>query len=64
MASAIAGFAATKAYKLLAANRSVLIPLDDISNTRVLTDTQIKKEFCKTPRRRKTNLERIQDRNS
>jgi len=64
MASAIAGFAAKKAYGILAKDRNVLIPLDDISNTRVLTDTQIKKEFCKTPKRRKTNLERIQERNS
>ena len=63
MASAIAGVLANKAYKLIAKDRNIVIPLDDISNTRIMTDTQIKKEYCPPPKQtRKTNLERIQER--
>jgi hypothetical protein len=66
MATAIAGVLANKAYNILAKNRNVIIPLDDISNTRVMTDTQIKKEFCPqtmpTGKKRKTNLEKVLER--
>jgi len=66
MASAIAGIVANKAYKLLAKNRNVVIPLDDITNTKVMTDAEIKKEYCPPTKsmikKRKSNLERVLER--
>jgi hypothetical protein len=46
MASFIAGQAASGAYRLFAKDRNVLIPLDDIKKTSLITDEQLKKQFC------------------
>lgn len=63
MASAIAGGLALKAYKFFAKDRNVVIPLDNVRDTRVMTDSQIKKEFCPKPKpKRKSNLQRAVDR--
>jgi len=41
MASFIASTIAKKAYEIAAHDRNVLIPLDDIKNTAVLSDKQV-----------------------
>jgi hypothetical protein len=46
MASFIAGQAASGAYRLFSKDRNVLIPLDDIKKTSLITDEQLKKQFC------------------
>jgi hypothetical protein len=65
MATAIAGglalkSLASKAYGLFAKDRNVVIPLDNVSETKIMTDSQIKKEFC--PPKRKSNLQRATSR--
>lgn len=47
MASFIASTVAKGAFNLVAKDRNVLIPLDNISKTKVLTDEQLKEQFCK-----------------
>ena len=60
MATAIAGGLALKAYKFFAKDRNIIIPLDNVSDTKIMTEGQIKKEFC--PPKRKSNLQRATDR--
>jgi hypothetical protein len=64
MASAIAGGLALKAYKFFAKDRNIIIPLDNVSDTKIMTDSQIKKEYCPPKKSRKSNLQRATDRMS
>lgn len=71
MATAIAGAIANQAFKVVAKDRNILIPLDNVSNTGVYTNTQLKRKFCDTPkkqgritkRKQQNNLDRILERN-
>jgi len=66
MASFLAGSIAKGAFNLVAKDRNILIPLDNIQGTKILTDTQLKTHVCpKKPKKRKipkTNMEKIYDR--
>lgn len=76
--TAIAGAVAQKVFSLAAKDRNILIPLDDIKNTKIITDSDLKKNICPTPSvkskvkrktpvgtskgKRKTNLEKVLER--
>jgi len=58
-------------YKAFARDRNILIPIDKPSNTEILSKDELKKKFCtskknsprrQSPRRRRTNLERVTER--
>lgn len=46
MASLVAAGAAKGIYNLFAKDRNVLIPLDNPKKTSLVTDEQLKKQFC------------------
>jgi hypothetical protein len=62
--AAIAGTIAKKVFSLAAKDRNILIPLDDIKNTKIITDADLKKSICShnTNNKRKTNLEKVLER--
>jgi hypothetical protein len=45
MASLIGATIAKKAFNVFAKDRNILIPLDDITNTSIITDQQLKQQF-------------------
>jgi hypothetical protein len=51
MASFIGATIAKKAFNVFAKDRNILIPLDDITNTSIITDQQLKQQFKPTPKR-------------
>jgi hypothetical protein len=67
--AAIAGTIAKKVFSLAAKDRNILIPLDDIKNTKIITDADLKKCICpeisgasRGKIKRKTNLEKVLER--
>ena len=46
MASFLAASLAKGTYGLFAKDRNILIPLDDVKNTKVITDKDLKKNIC------------------
>ena len=65
--AAIASTVAQKVFSLAAKDRNILIPLDDIKNTKIITDSDLKKNICQTHAgtskgKRKTNLEKVLER--
>lgn len=53
MASFVGATIAKKAYNIFAKDRNILIPLDDITNTTIITDQQLKQKFKPAPKKRK-----------
>ena len=72
MTSLIASAVGQKVYKIFAKDRNVLIPLDNISQTSILTDKQLKEKYkAREPirepvkkKKRKNNLDKILERMS
>jgi hypothetical protein len=65
MASFIGATIAKKAFNVFAKDRNILIPLDDITNTSIITDQQLKQRGnAKSVKRKPTRniLEKILER--
>jgi hypothetical protein len=64
MASFIGSTIAKKAFNVFAKDRNILIPLDDITSTTIITDEQLKQQYKPAPKRRPTRnvLEKIIER--
>jgi hypothetical protein len=51
MASFIGSTIAKKAFNVFAKDRNILIPLDDITSTTIITDEQLKQQYKPAPKR-------------
>jgi len=51
MASFIGATIAKKAFNVFAKDRNILIPLDDIPSTTIITDQQLKQQYMPAPKR-------------
>ena len=52
MASFIGATIAQKAFNVFAKDRNILIPLDDIKSTTLITDQQLKQQYKPAPKKR------------